>query len=256
MTVLIGHASSDERGKYSGGQAGEQNGREVYTREYYDRPFLVVIRPKSEAIAEKIATAMEEACANSNIGYDQYQRTTLYTEAKKVGFNLSKVMTPCETDCSALVAVCVNAAGIPVSKDIYTGNEEQALLKTNQFDVVYKSSSIGADPSILKRGDILLYPYHHTAVALSDGSGNENGWVQRNGRWFYYRDGKLLKKEWIIYKNRKYRVGNDGAMLTDWHQIYDEDGVLGWYYFDSNGVLWHETGKKNGSMEEWVIEEE
>lgn len=256
MSVKIGHASSDERGKYSGGQAGEQNGREVFIREYYNRPFLVVLRAKSEIVAEKIALAMEDACANINIGYDQGQRTTLFSEAKKVGFNLSKITTPCETDCSALVAVCVNAAGIPVSKDIYTGNEEKALLNTNQFDVVYKSSSIGADENILKRGDILLKPTSHTAIVLSDGTGLENGWIKRNDKWFYYKNGNMLKQAWLIYKKRKYRLGTDGAMLTDWHQIYDENNILGWYYFDKDGAMWHETDKRDGSMEEWIIEEE
>ena len=36
MSVKIGHASIDERGKARGGAAGDQTGREVYTRNWYN----------------------------------------------------------------------------------------------------------------------------------------------------------------------------------------------------------------------------
>ena len=167
MSVKIGHASIDERGKASGGQAGDQTGREVFTLTWYNKPWLKVIRPKSSTHAEKIAKAMEQACANNNIGYDQYQRTTLFSAAQKVKFDLSKVKTKVETDCSALVAVCVNAAGIPVSKDIYTGNEATALSNTGKFTILTDSKYLTSDKN-LKRGDILLGS-GHTAIVLSNG---------------------------------------------------------------------------------------
>lgn len=167
MSVKIGHASIDERGKASGGQAGDQTGREVFTRTWYNKPWLKVIRPKSSTHAEKIAKAMEQACVNNNIGYDQYQRTTLFSAAQKVKFDLSKVKTKVETDCSALVAVCVNAAGIPVSKDIYTGNEATALSNTGKFTILTDSKYLTSDKN-LKRGDILLGS-GHTAIVLSNG---------------------------------------------------------------------------------------
>ena len=85
---------------------------------WYNKPWTSVIRPKDSAAAEKIAKAMEQACANDKIGYDQYQRTTLYAQAKANNWDLSKITTACECDCSSLVAVCVNAAGISVSKDL------------------------------------------------------------------------------------------------------------------------------------------
>ena len=112
---------------------------------------------------------MEQACANNKIGYDQSQRTTLYTQAKACGWDLSKITTACETDCSALVAVCVNAAGITVSKDIYTGNEKAALVNTGKFTVLTGSKYISSS-TYLKRGDILLAS-GHTAIVLSNGSG-------------------------------------------------------------------------------------
>jgi hypothetical protein len=139
MAVKIGHASGDEHNKAKGGVAGDQTKKEVCTRNWYSKPWTSVIRPKNSGAAEKIAKAMEQACTNDKIGYDQNQRTTLYTQAKAVNWDLSKVATDCECDCSSLVAVCVNAAGIAVSKDIYTGNEKAALNATGAFTVLTDS---------------------------------------------------------------------------------------------------------------------
>ena len=169
MAVKIGHASIDENGRANSGSAGDQTTKEVCTRNWYNKPWTSVIRPKDSAVAEKIAKAMEQACANDNIGYDQYQRTTLYTKAKEAGWDLSKITSKCECDCSSLVAVCVNAAGIAVSKDIYTGNQKTALASTGDFEVLTDSKHTGSSTN-LKRGDILLGS-GHTAIVLSDGSG-------------------------------------------------------------------------------------
>lgn len=168
MAVKIGHASIDERGKARGGAAGDQTGKEVCLRDWYDKNWVSVLRPKNEKEAEKMAKAMEQACANDHIGYDQSQRTTCFVEAKKVGFDLSKIKTKCETDCSALIAVCANAAGIPVSKDIYTGNEDSALVRTKKFEKLTDKKYLTSD-KYLKRGDVLR-SNGHTAIVLSDGS--------------------------------------------------------------------------------------
>lgn len=166
--VKIGHASLDENSKARGGNAGDQTGREVCTRNWYNKNWLCVIRPKEKSVAEKIAKAMEQACANNKIGYDQNQRTTLYYKAKEKNWDISKITTACECDCSSLVAVCVNAAGIPVSKDIWTGNEKEALVATGDFTALTASKYLTGS-TYLKRGDILLSS-GHTAVVLSDGS--------------------------------------------------------------------------------------
>lgn len=169
MSVKIGHASIDENGKSTGGTAGDQTGAEVCTRNWYAKGWNKLIRPKKAAIAEKIAAAIEAACKNDNIGYDQTQRTTLYTYAKAAGWNITAIATPCECDCSSLVAVCVNAAGVTVSKDIYTGNQASALKATGEFDIYTDSKYLIGD-NYLQRGDILLKEGSHTAVVLSSGS--------------------------------------------------------------------------------------
>ena len=59
-TVLIGSARIDERGKASGGQAGDQTGKEVSTQNWYDHSKRwIVLRPKDGAKAQKIAKGMQ-----------------------------------------------------------------------------------------------------------------------------------------------------------------------------------------------------
>ena len=196
--VKIGQASRDERGRYSGGTAGDQDGKEVAIRGWYNRPWNKLLRAKRPVVANAIAEAMEDACANNNIGYDQGQRTTLYKICRANGFNISAINEPCETDCSALVAVCVNAAGIYVSGDIYTGNEAAALMATGEFELLTEPKYLVSDEYV-KRGDILLYEFHHTAVVLESGNKAKEsapvnkyvvGWNKNNVGWWYVFDDK------------------------------------------------------------------
>lgn len=168
MAVKIGHARIDERGKTHGGQAGDQNGQEVMVSNWYNKPWDLVIRPKNSSDAEAIAKAMEQACANNHIGYNQYNRVSLYDEASKYGFDISKVTKNVDTDCSALVAVCVNAAGIKVDKKMYTGNEHGLLKNTGKFDILTDGKYVQKE-DYLRRGDILLKKHSHTAIVLTNG---------------------------------------------------------------------------------------
>ena len=91
MAVKIGHASIDERGKARGGAVGDQTGKEVCIRDWYDKNWVSVLRPKNEKEAEKMAKAMEQACANNHIGYDQSQRTTCLLRQKRLGLIYQKL---------------------------------------------------------------------------------------------------------------------------------------------------------------------
>ena len=77
--VKIGSARIDERGKSSGGVAGDNNGVEVSFQNWYlHNKGWVVIRAKFDEDRMKIAYAMRAACNNNNIGYDQSNRSGLY----------------------------------------------------------------------------------------------------------------------------------------------------------------------------------
>ena len=170
MAVKVGSARIDENGKTHGGKAGDQNGKEVSTQAWYrHKKGWRVLRCKSADKADKIARAMQAACDNANIGYDQYQRDTLYNLAKTVDFDPGRVKTPCETDCSALVRVCLAYAGITV-KNFRTPNEASILLRSGEF-IELKESRYTDQSSYLRRGDILVTRTQgHTVVVLSNGS--------------------------------------------------------------------------------------
>lgn len=236
--IKIGQASRDERMRYSGGIAGDQDGKEVAIREWYNRPWNKVLRCKDSKKADKIAKAMEKACRNDNIGYDQNQRTTLYSLAKANGWKIEDVETPCETDCSALVAVCVNAAGIKVSGDIYTGNEANALLRTEEFELLTAPKYLLSD-EYLRRGDILLYEFHHTAIALQDGkkAGVNKytaveyplGWnISKEGKWWYAESPHShIAGRWAFIDGKWYVFDMKGFMITGWFKQSDD-----WYYLN------------------------
>ena len=171
MSVRIGSARINENGTTTGGKAGDQTGGEVSAQNYYvHRKGWYVIRPKDAQVAEKIAKAMEYACANDHIGYCQSHRDSLRKAAAKYDYNPAKVTTDVETDCSALVRVCCLYAGISVG-DFNTSSELEVLKKTGQFDVLTEDKYCTAS-TYLKRGDILVTRAKgHTVVVLSSGTG-------------------------------------------------------------------------------------
>ena len=173
--MRIGHASIDENGKAHSGAAGDQTKKEVCVRSWYNKNWDYIIRPKNAKVAEKMATYMEQSCANDNIGYDQWQRLTLYNKVKANGYNF-KTVGKCETDCSALVCTIAIACGVP-AKDLTLSNGN--LLTTRYFVNGFKKSGMFeiltdkkylTGPDYLKRGDILLCSTAHTAIALDNGS--------------------------------------------------------------------------------------
>ena len=170
MAVKLGSARIDENGQAHGGAAGDQTGKEVSTQSWYAHSKgWVMLRAKSTEAREAIARCMQAACDNKHIGYDQYQRDTLYNEAKQYGFDVSKVTKNVETDCSALVRVCVNYAGIKVGS-FRTTNQASVLMATGAFDKYTDDTHCKKSTNLL-RGDILVTKTQgHTVVVLSDGS--------------------------------------------------------------------------------------
>lgn len=169
--VRVGSARIDENGKLIGGQAGDQTGQEVAIEPWYlHQKGWIVIRAKEPTVAERIAAAMEAACANDLIGYDQSTSWDLYDKVRQYGWDCSKLSVPAETDCSSLVRVCVAYA---TGKDIpwfSTLNQVTMLSGTGYFDIL-TDAKYTQSPDCLKRGDILCTRTQgHTVVVLDDGS--------------------------------------------------------------------------------------
>ena len=169
MTVYIGNAVGDEHGKGNGGEAGNQTGKELRIQPWYkNSKGWRVFRPKSAEVAQKLVYDMKAACENSNIGYDQSQRNTLYNVSKPFGFDCAEVAVPCECDCSSLVRVCVLYSGISV-KDFNTVSEPTRLLATGEFEEMVGEEYTDS-PNKLSAGMILCTKVKgHTAIVLNDG---------------------------------------------------------------------------------------
>lgn len=172
MAVRIGHASIDENGKAAGGAGGDQNGREVLVRQWYEKPWNVLLRPVRPEVAEKSARMCEAACANENIGYDQHGRNTLYTKAKAVGFDLAAIDTACECDCSSLMHVCAIAGGANLTYGS-NGHTTRTMVKefvaSGEYVKLTGSEYLTSD-RLLKRGDILVKEGSHTVMVLDNGA--------------------------------------------------------------------------------------
>lgn len=237
---MIANSGHDERGKYSGGAAGDQTGQEWQIQPWYSRPWNYVLRYPDGNVRNIIATLAEEAAQNDRIGYDQNQRTTFWGQLQKVGYHPAKITQPCEADCSAGVAAIVKAAGYLsgvralqlVSADMYTGNERSALQQAG-FEVLTNKKYLASDEYLL-RGDILLYEYHHTCINLTDGAKAHPGewhWIKAGGKW-YYQDA-------------------NGQNAHGWRRINESGGEWShWYYFNPQGAmvtgLWELPYKKDG----------
>ena len=167
MAVMIGSA----RSSYGNTSPGDQNnGREVSTENWYlHSKGWVVLRAKDPRVRERIAVAMERACANNDIGYDQSTRLTLFNNVKDFGFDPARTTKKVNTDCSALVRVCVHYAGIEVDNFI-TSNEVSKLMATGEFDKFSDDEHCKSSDHLL-RGDILdTRTKGHTVVVLSNGA--------------------------------------------------------------------------------------
>ena len=171
MAILIGHSSIDENGKIAGGALGDQTGKEVCTRAWYNKSWDVVLRPKSADVAEKSAKFVEAVCANANVGYDQYNRNSLYKLASANGFN-GATLGKYECDCSSFMHTAAIAGGAKIhygSNGATTRTLRTVLGNSGYYDILTDSKYLTSD-RYLKRGDIIVNEGSHTIMALQNGS--------------------------------------------------------------------------------------
>lgn len=160
MAIKIGSARVDERGKLSGGRAGDQTGGEVSEQAFYvHKKGWYVLRAKSIQQAMGIAERMHTACCNSHLGYDQSNRGGVLVN----GID-TKANTEC--DCSALVRACVKEATGKDPGNFTTANEVAVLSATGLFEPVFAYTS----KTILCTGDILVTKTKGHTVVVTAGA--------------------------------------------------------------------------------------
>ncbi len=178
MAVLIGHASGSENGTIRG-KAGDQTGREVYTRGWYKHSKgWVTLEFIDPMMAGYAAEAMEMACANPDIGYNQYENGTLWENVKTSGWNPSMTTKKVNTDCARLIRVCVQYAAAKCGMDIiipdfYTATLVGVLMKTGLFKK-HTDAKYNTQDKYLRRGMIqVTRTKGHTLMVLENGKGAE-----------------------------------------------------------------------------------
>lgn len=183
-TKYIVAARIDENGKATGGVAGDQTKKEVMVQTLSSSgSWTYILRPPAGGV-DKMVKEAYNAAANDKIGYDQGQRTTLYTYAKAAGWDLSKITAACECDCSALIAVLACCAGYSVSKDIYTGNEVKALTDVGFTKKTYSESALEVGDVLWRSGHTAIYVGTSTTYSGSTGSssGTSSGNTSYSGK--------------------------------------------------------------------------
>jgi hypothetical protein len=166
MGLIVGSARIDENGRITGGAAGDQTGIEVSKQPYYmHSKGWICIRPKSVQDANKIASAMNDACDNNNIGYDQNGRYGIVNKVKECGA-IKKISVPTEADCSSTIrACCIEAFGTDPG-DFSTANEAYVLGRTGKFEPAFAVTS----STELFNGDILVTKTKGHTVAVVSGN--------------------------------------------------------------------------------------
>lgn len=168
--IRIGHASTSNP---SSGLASD----EVLISSYYTslKP-TVVLRPATAELAEKSAAACEAGCTNNKIEYSQSSRGTLYTEAKKVNYNLAGITTTCYADCSSFMTVCALAGGanLEFSYIPTCGDMRSIFTKSGAYNALTSKKYLNSS-DYLQRGDILVRENYingsrHTVMVLDNGS--------------------------------------------------------------------------------------
>lgn len=252
--VKISNCGHDERGKYAGGKAGDQTGTEYQIMNWYNRPWLCVLRFEDSKIAAMIADMATKAAKNDLIGYDQgtvgnsNDRYTFWQHLKASNYDPAQITIACESDCSASTAAIVKGAGYRLnnaklkSVSIYltTRNMRQALKNAGAKVLTDKKYLTSGD--YLKAGDILLNDNHHVAIAVTSGSKFENASTNtpntsatpsKTPKWV----GKINKngapvRTWAGKKNsqlKSYPILNKGNLIDVCDTIKSKSGN-DWYY--------------------------
>lgn len=185
---------------------------------------------------------MERACANNNIGYDQYQRDTLLKAAASVEYDPGRVTKACECDCSSLVRVCIAYAygydfvgEVAPNTRFSTATMCNVLLKTNDFEEIKDNTTVD---TYLRRGDILVTKTQgHTVVALSNGKNIKEQIPEIStprtvtGECPYTMPAAIV----TLLRNRK----GDGVKWIQWHLLKNDPNCLPKYGID--GIYGKET---------------
>lgn len=176
--VKIGEAVCNENGKATGGRPGDQTGRELRISTLPDNfRFTYGYRFIDEKAADLCVRKLVKLINSRACGYSQTlnKRTSLADELMKYNWNVGKMIkagAKVEADCSSLAACMVKALqakfgqSYNISKNAYSGDLGNLLMQTGKF-IRIDINAVKMGKMSLRKGDILIRPYHHVAIVVS-----------------------------------------------------------------------------------------
>lgn len=162
MGITIGSARIDENGNTVNGKAGDQTGNEVATQSlYFTKGNWTIFRANDKTHQRLLASKMLTACNNDNIGYDQNNRTAIYSTG-------TSSSVPTECDCSSLVTQCVREATGANMANSTTSSLAKNIMATGIFTRI---GTLAANSTVLAcTGDVILRSGHVAIVVDSENS--------------------------------------------------------------------------------------
>lgn len=246
--LRIAHARISEHGTIDGA-AGDQTKQEVVITGWTDTKWTEIYRPKNDRHAEIIAQKAVDAAYNDHIGYSQYSRYSLFNAVCNNGYDIKGLKKDVNCDCSSLVMTCCRAAGITVPKGMYTGSEDEDLMKTGCFMRFRDQEMLNGVG--LRRGDILRKK-GHTAIVITGSDPAELFYKLEGAKSF---DASLAKK-YLTTTQCYLRAGaGTGKQIIKTLRVGTACYNYGYYTTDKRGVKWLYvvTGQLTGFISERVV---
>lgn len=233
----IVEAYGDENGKARGGQLGDQTGKEIRIRDWYDRDggWAVYIECTDPLLAEAAAYNARLIAEDSSFGYNQDDRWSGYEEIIGGG-SIDEAETG-DFDCSSLCIAAYILAGLDMKPEGYTGNLERLFLETGKFKS-YDDDAHLKSPKLAKRGGMYLMPKAHVLMMLEDGAGasekpqeSVQEPVQIDGKRVYAKGSVRVRKAPI-----------NGKTLTTLHKGESLPYIGTWHAVELNGETVYISG--------------
>ncbi len=180
MTLYTCGAHIDEKGRATGGKAGDQTGNEVSVIVYKNYAYggwdgaLRYCGPSTNQVRNRMMKAAYRLASSNLVGYAQDTRTSLYYALKALKWLLRNVkkVPKCNTDCSAFMAAVANVAGVPIKKFsafpdwIWTGCMVDEFTSRG-FKWIVKGIDWKSGKGLLP-GDILVNEANHTEIFMGN----------------------------------------------------------------------------------------
>ena len=181
---MIFNTQSNELGALTGGENGDQTGKEARTEHYplYYRPdsypWDYLLHCTREDIAQEAATLAMDAAANDQVGYDCGEYAcTLWEEAANREYDIASIDVPCAAQCASAVLTFYKCAGfrlgeetlqqIDVDKSVW--DMDEVLCGTGLFEKITDSERLHS-PDYNHVGDVYVAESRHTVMQITDGA--------------------------------------------------------------------------------------